>query len=170
MVKAKFTIEQVQQLITDQELYRQRAGEYVARLLTATTGFSEGLRVPRKVTPGSYLFFNQVTRLAIRGQDLGLMLQRLFTNREQMRRLDIEAQQLPVVIGQGLPGWEERQRLHQIIRVDFESLYIFGNAALDLWAAVTGFSRWRVERADVRCDSRFRGRARQGSGSLAFSP
>src|SRR5262245_27198019 len=107
MARAKFTIEQIHQLITDQEPYRQRARGYVARLQTATTGFSEGLRAPRKVTPGSYLFFNQVTRLAIRGQDLGLMLQRLFTNREQMRQLDIEAQQLPVVIGQGVPGWEE---------------------------------------------------------------
>jgi hypothetical protein len=123
--------------IWDQEPYRERAAAYLERLSAATTAFPERLRAPLNLKAGTYPFFNEVTRLFLRGRDLCDILERLCESRAALRALSIEARDAPVLIGQTPPRWREAVVLRRRMRLDFETLYLFGNVSLDLWAAVS---------------------------------
>lgn len=101
-----------------------------------------------KPKPGPYAFFNHNAHALERVKDVQRTLERLYEERIQLRVLDEEEHStIPKDWPAGTPFPPETQELmkkiqniNEHVKMDFESLYIFGNTLLDQWSLCVAYS------------------------------
>jgi hypothetical protein len=148
------------QPILDQQYYRDRLAAAVAHIDSATNEITAKLRALLKIEPGPYLLFNQMARFGIRVRGLQMLLERLFDGREQLREIDLAKSQIPINVEQTSSDWPAERRIHDALRLDFESLFLFGSVTLDLWAVIAAHVRGSPRAATATFDE-FRASAAQ---------
>lgn len=96
----------------------------------------------RKPPAGAYAFFNHNSHAMTAVQDCGRILKRLFAGRALLTKLSLEEERVtPQDWPAGTPYPEEVGRIMnrsqdttEYMKLDFESLYVFGGVLLDQWA------------------------------------
>jgi hypothetical protein len=95
-----------------------------------------------QIKPGSYKLFHHHAHLLERIKDVEVVLERLGQNRKRLTELAIKEEKLrPKKIRPGKPFSKKLQivlresdHVKQQMKLDLESLYIYGNLVLDQWA------------------------------------
>lgn len=96
----------------------------------------------RKPPSGAYAFFHHNAHAMTATQDCGRILTRLFAGRDRLTRFALDKERLrPKDWPAGVPYPEpvrsvmnESQRATEYMKLDLESLYMFGGILLDQWA------------------------------------
>jgi hypothetical protein len=123
------------ELILDQNPYLTLARSSVQQLLDVNRRSTTSLVAARNVPSGTYLLFNQTARLGVRVKQLGIVFERLCDQRQRLSDLDVVVRQRRV-LGED-PDQQESGKVNERLRLDFESLYLIGSIALDLWACLS---------------------------------
>lgn len=101
-----------------------------------------------KPAPGPYAFFSHNAHALERTRDVRRILERLYAERIRLRILDEEEH---AVMPEDWPGdvpfppevqevMKENHRVNEHVKMDFESLYMFGNILLDQWSLCVAYS------------------------------
>jgi len=93
------------------------------------------------VPPGPYALFHHNTHVFERMNDIKTVVMRLLENRElltDLNRAEAILRQKADVVEELGTNYTRRQNIHQQVKLDMESLFIFGNL-LDQWAYVIGY-------------------------------
>ena len=101
-----------------------------------------------KPTPGPYAFFNHNAHALERVKDVHRILERLYEERTRLRILDEQEDAIrPAQWPGGTPFPPEVQQVMQqanevneLVKMYFESLYMFGNMLLDQWSLCVAYS------------------------------
>lgn len=101
-----------------------------------------------KITPGPYALFHHHSHLIERIKDVKRIIKRLGENRKELTNISIRENSIKP--GKAKPGQPVSKKLQQLMskhhelteqmKLDMESLYIFGNLLLDQWSYIVGYS------------------------------